>query len=103
MTDIAYSLLVSLHPCLPTGRCHAVPHSKRTRKVKSLNSSDGFYFLLFFGHFYFLVIYLVILFIYLFIQSFIYLFILTQVLESTCLFQPKYLTYLKVHNANRNV
>ena len=44
MTDIAYSLLVSLHPCLPTGRCHAVPHSKRTRKVKSLNSSDGFYF-----------------------------------------------------------
>ena len=107
MTDIAYSLLVSLHPCLLTGRCHAVPHSKRTRKVKSLNSSAGFYFLLFFGHFYFLVIYLVILFIYLFIYSviylFIYLFILTQVLESTCLFEPKYLTYLNVHNANRNV
>ena len=72
MTDIAYSLLVSLHPCLPTGRCHAVPHSKRTRKVKSLNSSDGFYFLLFFGHFYFLFIYLVILFIYRIIHLFIY-------------------------------
>ena len=49
-------------------------------------------FLLFFGHFYFLFIYLVI---YLLIFLFIYLFILTQVLESTCLFEPKYLAYLK--------
>ena len=72
MTDIAYSLLVSLHPCLATGQCHAVPIQKSTRKVKSLNSSDGFYFLLFFGHFYFLFIYLVILFIYRFIHLFIY-------------------------------
>lgn len=56
-------------------------------------------FLLFFGHFYFLFIYLVI---YTIIFLFIYLFILTQVLESTCLFEPKYLAYLKVHNANRN-
>ena len=40
---------------------------------------------------------------YLFIDLFIYLFILTQVLESICLFEPKYLAYLKVHNANRNV
>lgn len=99
MTDIAYSLLVSLHPCLPTGRCHAVPHSNRTRKVKSLNSSDGFYFFIILRSLLF-PIYLPC---HLFTYLFIYLFILTQVLESTCLFEPKYLAYLKVHNANRNV
>jgi len=74
MTDIAYSLLVSLHPCLPTGRCHAVPHYKRTRKVKSLNSSAGFYFFIILRSLLFS-IYLPCHFIYLSVYSVIYLII----------------------------
>ena len=67
MIDIAYSLLASLHRCLPTGRYHAVPHSKKDKKSGKSKFFRWFFLLIFFGHFCFIFIYLFILFIYLFI------------------------------------